>query len=62
MILISCQEMDVIELFKTSFSRSEKWGLANFPIIIDNNSNDSKIVVKKVQFELLSSISANISE
>ena len=35
MILINCQEMDFIELFKRSFSRSERSGLANFPIIID---------------------------
>ena len=34
MILINCQEMDFIELFKRSFSRSERSGLANFPIII----------------------------
>ena len=35
MILINCQEMDFIELFKRSFSRSERSGLAHFPIIID---------------------------
>ena len=36
MILINCQEMDFIELFKRSFfSRSEMSGLAHFPIIID---------------------------
>ena len=35
MILINCQEMDLIELFKRSFSRSERPGLAHFPIIID---------------------------
>ena len=36
MILINCQEMDFIELFKGSFSRSEKSALAHFfPIIID---------------------------
>ena len=34
-ILINCQEMDLIELFKRSFSRSERSGLAHFPIIID---------------------------
>ena len=35
MILINCQEMDFIELFKRSFSRSERSDLAHFPIIID---------------------------
>ena len=35
MILINCQELDFIELFKRSFSRSERSGLAHFPIIID---------------------------
>ena len=35
MILINCQEMDFIELFKRSLSRSERSGLAHFPIIID---------------------------
>ena len=35
MILINCQEMDFIELFKRSFSRSERSGLAHFPILID---------------------------
>ena len=35
MILINCQEMDFIELFKRSFSRSERSGLAHFPIMID---------------------------
>ena len=35
MILINCQEMDFIEFFKRSYSRSEKSGLAHFPIIID---------------------------
>ena len=35
MILINCQEMDFIELFKRSFSMSERSGLALFPIIID---------------------------
>ena len=35
MILINCQEMDFIELFKRSFSRSERSGLAHFPLIID---------------------------
>ena len=30
----SCQEMDFIELFKRSFSRLERSGLAHFPIII----------------------------
>ena len=35
MILINCQEMDFIELFKRSFSRLERSGLAHFPIIID---------------------------
>ena len=35
MILINCQEMDFIELFKRSFSRSGRSGLAHFPIIID---------------------------
>ena len=34
MILISCQEMDFIELFKRSFSMSERSGLTHFPIII----------------------------
>ena len=33
MILINCQEMDFIELFKRSFSRSERSGLAHFLII-----------------------------
>ena len=31
----NCQGMDLIELFKRSFSRSERSGLAHFPIIID---------------------------
>ena len=35
MILINCQEMGFIELLKRSFSRSERSGLAYFPIIID---------------------------
>ena len=35
MLLINCEEMDFIELFKRSFSRSERSGLAHFPIIID---------------------------
>ena len=35
MILINCEEMVFIELFKMSFSRSERSGLAHFPIIID---------------------------
>ena len=35
LILINCQEMDFIELFKRSFSRSKRSGLAHFPIIID---------------------------
>ena len=35
MILINCQEMDFIDLFKRSFSRSERSDLAHFPIIID---------------------------
>ena len=35
MILINCQEMDFIELFKRSFSRSDRSGLAHFHIIID---------------------------
>ena len=35
MILINCQEMDFIELFKRSFSRSERSGLAHFPIIMN---------------------------
>ena len=35
MILINCQEMDFIELFKCLFSKSERSGLAHFPIIID---------------------------
>ena len=34
-ILINCQEMDFIELFKRSFSSSERSGFAHFPIIID---------------------------
>ena len=33
MILINYQEMDFIELLKRSFSRSERSGLAHFPII-----------------------------
>ena len=35
MILIDCQEMDFIELFKRSFLGSERSGLAHFPLIID---------------------------
>ena len=35
MILINFKEMDSIELFKMSVSRSEMSGLAHFPIIID---------------------------
>ena len=35
MILINFQEMDFIELFQRSFARSERSGLAHFPIIID---------------------------
>ena len=35
MILINCEEMDFIELFKRSFSRSKRSGLDHFPIIID---------------------------
>ena len=35
MILINCQEMDFIELFKRSFSGLERSGLAHFPILID---------------------------
>ena len=35
MMLINCQEMDFIELFKRSFSKSERSGLTHFPIIID---------------------------
>ena len=35
MILIKWQEMDFIELFKRSFSRSQRSGVAHFPIIID---------------------------
>ena len=35
MILINWQEMDLIELFKRSFARSERSGLAYFPIIIN---------------------------
>ena len=35
MILINCHEMDFIELFSRSFARSERSGLAHFPIIID---------------------------
>ena len=35
LILINCQEMDFIELFERSFSRSERSGLDHFPIIID---------------------------
>ena len=34
-ILINCQEMDFIGFFKRSFSKSERLGLAHFPIIID---------------------------
>ena len=34
MILINCQEMDFIELFKRSFSMPERSGLAHFTIII----------------------------
>ena len=34
-ILINCQEMDFIELFKRSSSRLERSDLAHFPIIID---------------------------
>ena len=36
MILINCKEMDLIELFERSCSRSERSGLAQFPIIIDS--------------------------
>ena len=34
-ILINYQEMDLVDLFKKSFSRSKRSGLAHFPIIID---------------------------
>ena len=34
MILINCKEMVFIELFKRSFSRLERSGLAHFPIIV----------------------------
>ena len=34
-ILVNFQEMDLIELSKRSFSRSERSGLTHFPIIID---------------------------
>ena len=32
---INCREMDLIELFKRSFPRSERSDLPHFPIIID---------------------------
>ena len=35
MILIDCQDIDFIELFKRLFSRLEMLGLVHFPIIID---------------------------
>ena len=35
MVLINCQDMGFIELFKRSFSRSARSDLAHFPIIID---------------------------
>ena len=35
MILINYQEMDLIELFKRSFSRFQRSGLAHFPISMD---------------------------
>ena len=35
MILINCEKMDFIELFKRSFSKSKRSGVAHFPIIID---------------------------
>ena len=34
-ILINCQEMVLIELFKRSFSRPERSALVHFPTIID---------------------------
>ena len=40
MILIICQEMGFIELFKRSFSRSERSGLTHFPISILFSSNE----------------------
>ena len=45
MILISCREMDLIELFKRLFSSLEMSGLAHFPIIIDIISS-SKVLFK----------------
>ena len=33
MIMLNCQEIDLIEVFERSFSRSEKSGLAHFLII-----------------------------
>ena len=44
MILINCQEMDFIELFKRSFSSSERSGLAHFPIIISSKLKISGIL------------------
>ena len=46
MILINCQEMDFIELFKRSFSRSERSGLAYFPIIIDIIQYSNEVLPK----------------
>ena len=40
MILIICQEIGLIELFKRSFSRSERSGLTHFPISILFSSNE----------------------
>ena len=40
MILIICQEMGLIELFKRSFSRSERSSLTHFPISILFSSNE----------------------
>ena len=34
-VWIFLEEMDLIELFKRSFSRSERSGLVHFPTIID---------------------------
>ena len=45
MILISCREMDLIELFKRLFSSLEMSGLAHLPIIIDIISS-SKVLPK----------------
>ena len=46
MILINCQEMDFIELFKRSFSRSERSGVAHFPIIIDILFSSNEVLPK----------------